>query len=114
MFQTFLEYVMVYFAGKASKKHTAYKGRVEIVYVAGTACEEHNACEGTAFEEWLIDKFLKSPNCTHIVCAVLAGAALIATVEGLTPGDAVTGLTRTPIVGSGKTPNFILMFIQFI
>jgi hypothetical protein len=32
MFQTFLEYVMV--------------------YVAGKACEEHNACEGTAFEEW--------------------------------------------------------------
>jgi hypothetical protein len=23
-----------------------------IVYVAGKACEEHNACEGTAFEEW--------------------------------------------------------------
>ena len=52
MMGIFLEYVMIYFAGKASKKHTAYKGRVEIVYVAGTACEEHNACEGTAFEEW--------------------------------------------------------------
>lgn len=23
-----------------------------MVYVAGKACEEHNACEGTAFEEW--------------------------------------------------------------
>ncbi len=25
-----------------------------IVYVAGKACEEHNACEGTAFEEWTL------------------------------------------------------------
>jgi len=24
-----------------------------MVYVAGKACEEHTACEGTAFEEWL-------------------------------------------------------------
>jgi hypothetical protein len=31
MFQTFLENVMI--------------------YVAGKACEEHTACEGTAFEE---------------------------------------------------------------
>ena len=48
----FLEYVMVYVAGKACKEHTAYKGRVVMVYVAGKACKEHNACEGTAFEEW--------------------------------------------------------------
>ena len=25
-----------------------------MVYVAGKACEEHNACEGTAFEEWTL------------------------------------------------------------
>jgi len=59
-------------------------------------------------------KFLKSPNCTHIACGALAVVALIAIGEVLTPGEAATDVTRTPIVGSGKTPNGRLIQIKFI
>jgi hypothetical protein len=53
----------------------------------------------------ILTVLFKTPNCTHIVCVVLVVVVLIAIVEVLIPGVVVIVLTRTPIVGSGKTPH---------
>ena len=58
--------------------------------------------------------FLKSPNRSNIGCVALEVGALTAIVEVPIPGGADIALTRTPIVGDGKTPNGCSIQIEFI
>jgi hypothetical protein len=73
------------------------------MYITGRACIEHNAYEGTAFEE-----LVPLPNRTHRVDGVFEVGILIATEKVLNPGVVAIVLIGTPIVGIGKTTNFIL------
>ena len=59
-------------------------------------------------------KRLKSPDSPDMICVRCVVIVLVAIVEGLEPGEVVTTIvfTGTPIDGTGKTGNRLLVYIE--
>ena len=60
----------------------------------------------------LNNKFLKSPNSTHIVGVALAGEKMTASAEVPEPGSVISVLGRTPVDYTRKAANNAFLCIQ--
>ena len=58
-----------------------------------------------------MDKLLKTPNTTNTVIVILAGVGDVTKVEVLSPCAHGGGLGRTPVEGSRKTTNCVLVLV---